>query len=82
MICLLCWHLPPPPRRKLGHTIKLLVASQLVALAQLLLFTLVNTSPSLFTSFGFLPGERPALAAFILFQYVIGPLDEVREVHG
>lgn len=57
---------------------KLLVAHQLVSLAQLSLFTLVRNAPGVFESFGFAAGERPALGAFLLFQYLIGPVDEVR----
>ena len=56
---------------------KLLVAHQLVSLAQLLVFTLVRSTPALFASFGFAAGEQPALAGFLLFQNIIGPLDEV-----
>jgi hypothetical protein len=56
---------------------KLLVANQLVSLAQLLVFTLVRSTPALFASFGFAAGEQPALAGFLLFQNIIGPLDEV-----
>jgi hypothetical protein len=56
---------------------KLLVASQAVTLAQLLVFTAVRTTPGIFASFGFV-AEQPVLAGFILFQYIIGPVDEVR----
>lgn len=56
---------------------KLLAAHQAVSLVQLLLFTLVRTSPSLFASFGFPAGQQPALGAFLLFNAVIGPFDEV-----
>ncbi|KAL4421809.1 hypothetical protein ABPG77_001598 [Micractinium sp. CCAP 211/92] len=62
---------------KLGHMPKLLVAHQLVSLAQLSLFTLVRNAPGVFESFGFAAGERPALGAFLLFQYLVGPVDEV-----
>ncbi|KAI7842551.1 hypothetical protein COHA_003788 [Chlorella ohadii] len=62
---------------KLGHMPKLLVASQIVSLAQLLLFTAVRTSSAVFVDFGFPPGVRPALAGFLLFQQLIGPVDEV-----
>ncbi|KAL4448266.1 hypothetical protein ABPG75_005485 [Micractinium tetrahymenae] len=62
---------------KLGHMPKLLVAHQLVCLAQLSLFTLVRNAPGVFASFGFAAGERPALGAFLLFQNLIGPVDEV-----
>lgn len=62
---------------KLGHMPKLLVAHQLVSLAQLSLFTLVRNAPGVFESFGFAAGERPALGAFLLFQYLIGPVDEL-----
>lgn len=56
---------------------KLLAAHQLVSLAQLSLFTLVRNAPGVFESFGFAAGERPVLGAFLLFQSLIGPLDEV-----
>jgi len=58
---------------------KLLVAHQAVTLSQLLLFTFVRAAPDsgLFASFGFAAGERPTLAAFLLFNYLIGPVDEV-----
>ncbi|EFN56421.1 hypothetical protein CHLNCDRAFT_22375, partial [Chlorella variabilis] len=62
---------------KLRHMPKLLAAHQAVSLVQLLLFTLVRTSPSLFASFGFPAGQQPALGAFLLFNAVIGPFDEV-----
>lgn len=62
---------------KLGHMPKLLAAHQLVSLAQLSLFTLVRNAPGVFESFGFAAGERPVLGAFLLFQSLIGPLDEV-----
>ena len=58
---------------------KLLVASQIVSLAQLLLFTAVRTSSAVFVDFGFPPGVRPALAGFLLFQQLIGPVDEARQ---
>lgn len=62
---------------KLSHMPKLLVASQIVALTQLLLFTAVRTSSSVFADYGFEAGVRPALAGFLLFQQLIGPVDEV-----
>ena len=61
---------------------KLLVASQIVALTQLLLFTAVRTSSSVFADYGFEAGVRPALAGFLLFQQLIGPVDEVRRGVG
>lgn len=57
---------------------KLLAASQIVALTQLLLFTAVRTSSGVYEDFGFEGGVRPALAGFLLFQQLIGPVDEVR----
>jgi hypothetical protein len=41
------------------------------------LFTLLRTTPGLFASFGFPPGQRPVLGAFLLFNAIIGPIDEV-----
>lgn len=57
--------------------LKLLTSQQLTLLAQLSLFTLARTTPGLFASFGFAPDERPALGAFLLFNYLLGPVDEV-----
>jgi STE24 endopeptidase len=62
---------------KLSHMPKLLAATSTVSLAQLLLFTAVRTSSGVFEDFGFPPGVRPALAGFLLFQQLIGPVDEV-----
>lgn len=62
---------------KLGHTPRLFVASQIMLIAQLSLFALSRGAPGLFASFGFPPDQRPALAALILFQMIIGPVDEV-----
>ena len=40
----------------------------MVTLAQMSLFTLIRSSPALYQSFGFPPGQLPAMAALILFQ--------------
>lgn len=50
---------------------------QFNALASFGLFTLVRNSQQLFQSFGF-QTQHPAFVAFILFNYISGPLDEVR----
>ena len=44
---------------------------------QLGLFAVARSAPGLYTSFGFPPNQRPALAALLLFQMIIGPVDEV-----
>ena len=62
---------------KLRHTPVLFVASQCLLAAQLSLFAVARFAPGLYSSFGFVPGERPALAAMMLFQLIIGPVDEV-----
>jgi hypothetical protein len=61
---------------KLNHTLKNLVVGQFNILANFSLFTLVRASKPLFRSFGF--SVQPAFVAFILFNYICGPLDEVR----
>jgi len=62
---------------KLGHTPVLFVSGQLMLGAQLALFAVAKGAPGLHHSFGFAPGERPALAALVLFQLMTGPLDEL-----
>lgn len=44
---------------------------------QMSLFTLLRSSPGLYRSFGFAPGQRPVFAALLMFQELIGPVDEV-----
>ena len=61
---------------KLGHNWKNFVVMQAVALGEFSLFSLVQNSPGLLASFGFLD-ERPALIKFMLFNYMLGPVDEV-----
>lgn len=61
----------------LGHTPMLFVSGQLMLGAQLALFAAVKGAPGLHQSFGFSAGERPALAALVLFQLMTGPLDEL-----
>ena len=60
---------PPPPTHPPTHP-----PTQALTLAQFLLL-----APGLFESFGFAPGDRPALASLLLFSYLIGPVDEVRQ---
>jgi hypothetical protein len=50
---------------------------QFITLANFLLFAGVRTAPGLFESFGF-DKSRPAFIAFVLFQYLVSPVDEVR----
>lgn len=47
-------------------------------LAQMSLFTLLRSSAPLYRSFGFRPGQQPVFAALLMFQELIGPVDEVR----
>ena len=61
----------------LRHTPMLFVAHQVVLGAQLALFAAAKGAPGVFESFGFGAGERPALAARVLFQLMTGPLDEL-----
>ena len=62
---------------KLRHTPMLFIASQVMLIAQLSLFVVAREAPGLYSSFGFSVHERPALAALILCQMIIGPADEV-----
>jgi STE24 endopeptidase len=62
---------------KLRHTPVLFASHQAILGAQLALFAAAKGAPGLYEAFGFAPGERPALAALILFQLMTGPLDEM-----
>jgi hypothetical protein len=62
---------------KLRHTPINFVMSQFITLANFLLFAGMRTAPGLFESFGF-DKSRPAFIAFVLFQFVVAPVDEVR----
>lgn len=62
---------------KLGHTIFLFISTQVILGAQLGLFALTRGAPGLYEAFGFIgPQNQPALASLVLFQMMIGPLDE------
>ncbi|WIA16071.1 hypothetical protein OEZ85_012796 [Tetradesmus obliquus] len=61
---------------KLRHTPINFVMSQFITLANFLLFAGMRTAPGLFESFGF-DKSRPAFIAFVLFQFVVAPVDEV-----
>lgn len=61
---------------KLGHTPKNFVLSQVVIFAQMSLFTFTRTAPGLFESFGFIK-EQPVFMSIVLFQLLLGPVDEV-----
>ena len=62
----------------LSHTKYLFVASQLVLGAQMGLFAALRATPGLLEAFGFVgKGNQPVLAGLVLFQLLIGPLDEV-----
>lgn len=60
----------------LGHIQKNLVLANVVLLCQFLLFDVVQHNDSVLADFGFVK-QRPALARFILFTYLLAPLDEV-----
>lgn len=62
---------------KLGHTWRLFGMGQVILAAQLSLFAIVREAPGLFESFKFPAGVKPALASLVLFQALIGPVDEV-----
>lgn len=49
---------------------------QFILLANFLLFAAVRNTPGLYESFGF-THDRPALVAFLLFQLLMAPMDEV-----
>ncbi|KAK9826840.1 hypothetical protein WJX81_006463 [Elliptochloris bilobata] len=61
---------------KLSHTVQNLVLTQAHLLLSFSLFAAVRTSPALFASFGF-RSSRPAIIAFMLFQFISAPLEEV-----
>jgi len=62
---------------KLKHTAVLFIATQAILAAQLAVFAAARGAPGLFEAFGFAKDQRPALAALVLFQALIGPVDEV-----
>lgn len=62
---------------KLGHTPINFVLTQAVMLANFLLFAALRNTPGLYESFGFGSHDRPALVAFLLFQILVAPMDEV-----
>ena len=62
---------------KLAHTVQNLVLTQAHLLVSFTLFAAVRTSPALFASFGF-HTARPAIIAFMLFQFISAPLEEAR----
>ncbi len=72
---------PPGPARaghwKLGHTLRNMALMQAHLLLSFSLFAAVRTSPALFASFGF-RDARPAVIAFMLFQFISAPLEEAR----
>lgn len=45
-------------------------------LANFMLFALMRNAPGLYEDFGFTKG-RPAFISFVLFQYLVTPVDEV-----
>lgn len=51
--------------------------AQFITLANFLVFAAMRNAPGLYESFGF-KDARPAFIAFILFQQVVAPMDEVR----
>jgi STE24 endopeptidase len=62
---------------KLGHTKFLFLGTQIILGAQLGLFAALRGAPGLYEAFGFIgKGQQPALAALVLFQLLVGPLDE------
>ena len=61
---------------KLSHTLQNLALTQAHLLLSFSLFAAVRTSPALFASFGF-RDTRPAIMAFMLFQFISAPLEEV-----
>ena len=64
---------------KLAHTLQNLALTQAHLLLSFSLFAAVRTSPALFASFGF-RDTRPAIMAFMLFQFISAPLEEVPPV--
>eukprot|EP00878_Enallax_costatus_P026201 GHUV01028086.1.p1 GENE.GHUV01028086.1~~GHUV01028086.1.p1 ORF type:complete len:396 (+),score=102.81 GHUV01028086.1:414-1601(+) len=61
---------------KLRHTPINFVMGQFIMLTNFLLFAAMRNAPALYESFGF-RDSRPAFIAFLLFQYVVSPMDEV-----
>lgn len=62
---------------KLGHTKFLFLGTQVILGAQLGLFAALRGAPGMYEAFGFIgKGQKPALAALVLFQLLVGPLDE------
>ncbi len=51
--------------------------SQAVMLLNFLLFMLVRNSNDLYEAFGFV-NDKPAFLSFVLFGYLLSPVDEVR----
>jgi STE24 endopeptidase len=64
---------------KLGHTPINFTMGQFVMLCNFLLFAAVRNAPGLYESFGFTK-DKPALVAFLLFNFLVSPVDEVRAV--
>ena len=61
----------------MGHTVRNLALVQAHLLLSFSLFAAVRTAPALFASFGF-ADARPAVIAFMLFQFISAPLEEAR----
>ena len=62
----------------LSHTKYLFVASQVVLAAQMSMFAMTRGAPGVLEAFGFQgAGNKPALASLVIFQLLIGPLDEL-----
>ena len=61
---------------KLRHTPVNFLMGQIIMLVNFMLFTLMRNSEELYDSFGF-TDARPAFIAFVLFQFVMSPVDEV-----
>jgi hypothetical protein len=78
---LTCLHSTELGHWKLRHTPVNFVMGQIITLVQFLLFTLMRNSEGLYDSFGFTEA-RPAFIAFLLFQFVISPVDEVGRAGG
>ncbi len=62
---------------KHGHTRISFIGTNIIMACQLGLFSVMRFAPGLYASFGFPANQRPALAALLLFQLIIGPVDEV-----
>lgn len=61
----------------LRHTPILFTATQIVLAVQLGVFATLRSAPGLYDSFLFPPTQRPVLASMLLFQLIIGPVDEL-----